>query len=150
MGSSSSARSVLHPVECDSAGGVCPDGVGTLRALAVDETDGVTALAYTAAGAFALLDRRVWKTGSSFTLATLPVVDASYTFRRFCATELVRGGANLWHVKDLLAMKTWKRSSTTPASQSSTSRRLTPAAIHGSGRGELEHAGGNCFVDQPS
>lgn len=26
----------------------------------------------------------------------------SYTFRRSCATELVRGGANLWHVKDLL------------------------------------------------
>jgi putative addiction module component (TIGR02574 family) len=26
----------------------------------------------------------------------------AHTFRRSCATELIRGGANLWHVKDLL------------------------------------------------
>lgn len=32
----------------------------------------------------------------------LPNGITSYTFRRSCATELVRGGANLWHVKDLL------------------------------------------------
>ncbi len=32
----------------------------------------------------------------------LPDHITSYTFRRSCATELVRGGANLWHVKDLL------------------------------------------------
>lgn len=32
----------------------------------------------------------------------LPKHVTSYTFRRSCATELVRGGANLWHVKDLL------------------------------------------------
>ncbi len=32
----------------------------------------------------------------------LPGHFTSYTFRRSCATELVRGGANLWHVKDLL------------------------------------------------
>lgn len=34
--------------------------------------------------------------------AGLPVVVTAHTFRRSCATELVRGGANLWHVKDLL------------------------------------------------
>jgi integrase/recombinase XerD len=32
----------------------------------------------------------------------MPGQFTSYTFRRSCATELVRGGANLWHVKDLL------------------------------------------------
>lgn len=26
----------------------------------------------------------------------------AHTFRRSCATELIRAGANLWHVKDLL------------------------------------------------
>ena len=26
----------------------------------------------------------------------------AHTFRRSCATELIRGGASLWHVKDLL------------------------------------------------
>jgi site-specific recombinase XerD len=34
--------------------------------------------------------------------AGFPVVVTAHTFRRSCATELVRGGANLWHVKDLL------------------------------------------------
>jgi len=34
--------------------------------------------------------------------AGLPVTVTAHTFRRSCATELVRGGANLWHVKDLL------------------------------------------------
>jgi integrase/recombinase XerD len=32
----------------------------------------------------------------------LPVHVTAHTFRRSCATELIRGGANLWHVKDLL------------------------------------------------
>ena len=32
----------------------------------------------------------------------LPAVVTPHTFRRSCTTELVRGGANLWHVKDLL------------------------------------------------
>lgn len=34
--------------------------------------------------------------------AGMPVTVTAHTFRRSCATELVRGGANLWHVKDLL------------------------------------------------
>jgi site-specific recombinase XerD len=32
----------------------------------------------------------------------LPFPVTPHTFRRSCATELVRGGANLWHVKELL------------------------------------------------
>jgi len=27
------------------------------------------------------------------------------TFRRSCTTELIRGGANLWHLKELLGHK---------------------------------------------
>ena len=34
--------------------------------------------------------------------AGLPVHVTAHTFRRSCATELIRGGANLWHVRDLL------------------------------------------------
>ncbi len=32
----------------------------------------------------------------------LPVTVTPHTFRRSCTTELIRGGANLWHVKELL------------------------------------------------
>ena len=32
----------------------------------------------------------------------LPVAVTPHTFRRSCTTELIRGGANLWHVKELL------------------------------------------------
>ena len=32
----------------------------------------------------------------------LPVSVTPHTFRRSCTTELIRGGANLWHVKELL------------------------------------------------
>lgn len=32
----------------------------------------------------------------------LPVAITPHTFRRSCTTELIRGGANLWHVKELL------------------------------------------------
>lgn len=32
----------------------------------------------------------------------LPVNVTPHTFRRSCTTELIRGGANLWHVKELL------------------------------------------------
>jgi site-specific recombinase XerD len=32
----------------------------------------------------------------------LPVPVTPHTFRRSCTTELIRGGANLWHVKELL------------------------------------------------
>lgn len=32
----------------------------------------------------------------------LPVAVTPHTFRRRCTTELIRGGANLWHVKELL------------------------------------------------
>lgn len=34
--------------------------------------------------------------------ARLPVHVTAHTFRRSCATELIRGGADLWHVRDLL------------------------------------------------
>lgn len=34
--------------------------------------------------------------------AGLAVHVTAHTFRRSCATELIRGGANLWHVRDLL------------------------------------------------
>ena len=33
---------------------------------------------------------------------TIDKTERPHAFRRFCATELVRGGANLWHVKELL------------------------------------------------
>ena len=36
-----------------------------------------------------------------------------HTFRRSCTTELIRGGANLYHVKELLATRPWRRSNTT-------------------------------------
>ena len=32
----------------------------------------------------------------------LPVAVTPHTFRRSCTNELIRGGANLWHVKELL------------------------------------------------
>ena len=32
----------------------------------------------------------------------LPVAVTPHSFRRSCTTELIRGGANLWHVKELL------------------------------------------------
>ena len=31
-----------------------------------------------------------------------PVAVTPHPFRRSCTTELIRGGANLWHVKELL------------------------------------------------
>ncbi len=34
--------------------------------------------------------------------ANLPAHVTPHTFRRSCTTELIRGGANLWHVKELL------------------------------------------------
>jgi site-specific recombinase XerD len=34
--------------------------------------------------------------------AGLPATVTPHTFRRSCTTELIRGGANLWHVKELL------------------------------------------------
>lgn len=34
--------------------------------------------------------------------AKLPVHVTAHTFRRTCATELIRGEANLWHVKDIM------------------------------------------------
>lgn len=34
--------------------------------------------------------------------AKLPVAVTAHTFRRSCTTELVRSGANVWHVKEFL------------------------------------------------
>ena len=36
----------------------------------------------------------------------LPATVTAHTFRRSCATELVKSGANLWHVKELLGHET--------------------------------------------
>jgi len=37
---------------------------------------------------------------------TLDVTVTPHTFRRSCATEMIRAGANLYHVKDLLGHET--------------------------------------------
>ena len=35
----------------------------------------------------------------------LSVAVTPHTFRRSCTTEWIRGGANLWHVKELLGLE---------------------------------------------
>ena len=35
----------------------------------------------------------------------LPVAVTPHTFRRSCTPELIRGGANLWHVQELLGLE---------------------------------------------
>ncbi|MGH7945854.1 MAG: tyrosine-type recombinase/integrase [Opitutaceae bacterium] len=48
---------------------------------------------------YAVLLRRVHEHADRL---DLPVTVTPHTFRRSCTTELIRGGANLWHVKELL------------------------------------------------
>jgi site-specific recombinase XerD len=48
---------------------------------------------------YAALRRRL---ASHASRLALPVAVTPHTFRRSCTTELIRGGANLWHVKELL------------------------------------------------
>lgn len=49
--------------------------------------------------AYAVLLRRMHEHADRL---DLPVTVTPHTFRRSCTTELIRGGANLWHVKELL------------------------------------------------
>ena len=45
---------------------------------------------------------RTTVSGARVTIAAFDVTNAAATFRPSCTTELIRGGANLWHVKERL------------------------------------------------